>query len=92
MDELFPLFFSNLEDSIPSVRQGGAVAIANVVRAYGMYNVNCGGSVCVLDCHDEYHPSGAEVEDKVFSVLKERLPLAVSQPASTSGEMSVYIA
>ena len=39
MDELFPLFFSNLEDSIPSVRQGGAVAIANVVRAYGMYNV-----------------------------------------------------
>ena len=39
MDELFPLFFSNLEDSIPSVRQGGAVAITNVVRAYGMYNV-----------------------------------------------------
>ena len=39
LDELFPLFFSNLEDSIPSVRQGGAVAIANVVRAYGMYNV-----------------------------------------------------
>ena len=37
LDELFPLFFSNLEDSIPSVRQGGAVAIANVVRAYGMY-------------------------------------------------------
>ena len=53
---------------------------------------NCSSSVCVLDCHDEYHPSGAEVEDKVFSVLKERLPLAVSQPASTSGEMSVYIA
>ena len=37
MDELFPLLCLNLEDSIPSVRQGGAVAIANVVRAYGMY-------------------------------------------------------
>ena len=37
LDELFPLFFSNLEDSIPSVRQGGAVAIANVVKAYGGY-------------------------------------------------------
>jgi hypothetical protein len=35
LDELFPLLFSNLEDSIPSIRQGGAVAIANVVRAYG---------------------------------------------------------
>ena len=36
LDDLFPLLFSNLEDSIPSVRQGGAVAIANVIGAYGM--------------------------------------------------------
>ena len=35
LDELFTLFFANLEDSIPSVRQGAAGAIANVVQAYG---------------------------------------------------------
>ncbi|XP_069947030.1 uncharacterized protein [Cherax quadricarinatus] len=35
MEDLQPLFFNNLQDSIPSVRQGAAVAIANVVRAYG---------------------------------------------------------
>ncbi|KAK7067123.1 hypothetical protein SK128_006222 [Halocaridina rubra] len=35
MEHLYPLFFTNLEDSIPSVRQGASVAIANVVRAYG---------------------------------------------------------
>ncbi|KAK4314086.1 hypothetical protein Pmani_014616 [Petrolisthes manimaculis] len=35
MELLYPLFFTNLEDSIPSVRQGAAVAIANVVKAYG---------------------------------------------------------
>ena len=37
MDELFPLFLKNLEDSIPSVRQGGAVAIASIFKAYGKY-------------------------------------------------------
>ena len=37
MDELFPLFLKNLEDSIPSVRQGGTVAIASIVKAYGKY-------------------------------------------------------
>ncbi|XP_068210771.1 uncharacterized protein [Palaemon carinicauda] len=35
MEMLYPLFFTNLEDSIPSVRQGAAIAIANIVRAYG---------------------------------------------------------
>lgn len=35
MEELYPLFFTNLQDNIPSVRQGAAIAIANVVRAYG---------------------------------------------------------
>lgn len=30
------LFFENLQDSIPSVRQGGALSIANLVRAYGL--------------------------------------------------------
>ncbi|WAR18431.1 hypothetical protein MAR_000269 [Mya arenaria] len=32
---LYPLFFSNLQDNIPSVRQGAALALANVVKAYG---------------------------------------------------------
>ena len=30
------LFFDNLHDPIPSVRQGGALALANLVRAYGL--------------------------------------------------------
>ena len=37
MDELYPLFFENLSDSIPSVRQGAAVSLSNVVKAYGRY-------------------------------------------------------
>jgi len=36
MDELYPLFFENLSDSIPSVRQGAAMSLGNVVKAYGM--------------------------------------------------------
>ncbi|KAL8583744.1 hypothetical protein ACOMHN_000365 [Nucella lapillus] len=32
---LYPLFFNNLQDNIPSVRQGAAVALTNVVKAYG---------------------------------------------------------
>ena len=47
LDELFPLFFTNLEDSIPSVRQGAAVAVANVVKAYGVYMYEY---VCCVDC------------------------------------------
>lgn len=35
LDALFPLFFTNLEDNITSVRQGAAAALANVVKAYG---------------------------------------------------------
>ncbi|CAG5132048.1 unnamed protein product [Candidula unifasciata] len=31
---LYPLFFTNLQDNIPSVRQGAAVAITNIVKAY----------------------------------------------------------
>ncbi|RUS87848.1 hypothetical protein EGW08_004381 [Elysia chlorotica] len=31
---LYPLFFNNLQDNIPSVRQGAAVAISNIVKAY----------------------------------------------------------
>ena len=37
MDELYPLFFENLADSIPSVRQGAAMSLGNVAKAYGMY-------------------------------------------------------
>lgn len=35
MEQLYPLFFANLSDSIPSVRQGAAAALANIVRTYG---------------------------------------------------------
>ncbi|CAH1792996.1 unnamed protein product [Owenia fusiformis] len=35
LDALFPLFFENLQDNIPSVRQGAANALANVILAYG---------------------------------------------------------
>lgn len=35
MPSLYPLFYENLRDNIPSVRQGAAVALVNVVRAYG---------------------------------------------------------
>lgn len=37
MSQLWPLFFENLQDNIPSVRQGAAVAIGNVCRAYGKF-------------------------------------------------------
>lgn len=32
---LYPMFFSNLQDPIASVRQGAALALSNVVKAYG---------------------------------------------------------
>ena len=35
LPSLYPMFFHNLEDPIPSVRQGAASSITNVVRAYG---------------------------------------------------------
>jgi hypothetical protein len=35
MDTMYPLFFENLQDNIPSVREGGAVSLANVCKAYG---------------------------------------------------------
>jgi len=34
LDDLYPLFFLNLSDNIPSVRQGAAAALANVVSAH----------------------------------------------------------
>jgi len=34
LDELFPLFFQNLSDNIPSVRHGAAMALASVVSAH----------------------------------------------------------
>lgn len=36
LDKLYPMFFTNLKDGIPSVRQGAAASLANVVRAYGI--------------------------------------------------------
>lgn len=35
MESLYPMFYRNLSDPIPSVRQGAASALCNVVRAYG---------------------------------------------------------
>ena len=35
MEALYPLFYENLQDNIQSVREGAAIALANVVRAYG---------------------------------------------------------
>lgn len=35
LSALYPLFYTNLQDSIPSVRQGAALALANALRAYG---------------------------------------------------------
>ena len=35
LNDFYPLFFANLHDPIPSVRQGGAVALTNVAKAYG---------------------------------------------------------
>ena len=37
MDSLYPLFYENLQDNIPSVREGAAIALANVVKAYSEY-------------------------------------------------------
>ena len=34
IDRLMPLFYMNLEDNIPSVRQGAAIAISKIVQAY----------------------------------------------------------
>lgn len=39
MEEFYPLFFENLSDSIPSVRQGAAMSLGNVVKAYGKMNL-----------------------------------------------------
>ena len=39
MEEFYPLFFENLSDSIPSVRQGAAISLGNVVKAYGKMNL-----------------------------------------------------
>ena len=39
MEALYPLFFGNLADNIPSVRQGAAVALAKVAKAYGEINL-----------------------------------------------------
>ena len=41
LDALFPLFYENLQDNIPSVRQGAALAISNVCMAYGMSVKGC---------------------------------------------------
>ena len=39
LSELLPLFFSSLEDSMPSVRQGAASSLATLVSVYGTVTV-----------------------------------------------------
>ena len=34
LEQLLPLFYDNLEDNIPSVRHGAAIALAKVSRKY----------------------------------------------------------
>ncbi len=41
LETMFPLFYENLQDNIPSVRQGAALAIANICTAYGKLILNC---------------------------------------------------
>ncbi|KAK7788464.1 hypothetical protein R5R35_012208 [Gryllus longicercus] len=41
LPSLYPMFFRNLEDPIPSVRQGAASSLGNVVRAYGEEALEC---------------------------------------------------
>ena len=48
LDALFPLFYENLQDNIPSVRQGAALAISNVCMAYGMSKRVATQCHCVL--------------------------------------------
>ena len=38
MPALYPLFYNNLQDNIPSVRQGAALALANVAQVYGKHH------------------------------------------------------
>ncbi|CAI8014836.1 hypothetical protein GBAR_LOCUS9256 [Geodia barretti] len=60
-------FFSSLEDSMPSVRQGAASSLSTLVSVYG-----------------------SEVEEKVMSVLRERIPLAATQPLTDSRYKVLY--
>ena len=40
IDALYPLFFTNLGDPIPTVRQGAAVALTNVAKAFGEKSID----------------------------------------------------
>ena len=77
VDELFLLFIGNLEDSIPSVRQGAAVAISNLVKTYGNYLI-------IIQCVIFYLIIGNEMEQKAYDVIKQRLPLVADQPADVN--------
>lgn len=48
MPALYPLFYENLQDNIPSVRQGAALALSNVVRAYGEFRRNVFSFSCLV--------------------------------------------
>lgn len=54
MPALYPLFYNNLQDNIPSVRQGAALALANVSQVYGNFKEqlyqtkNCYNELCTI--------------------------------------------
>ncbi len=57
LEELYALWFSHAWDNIFSVREDAAVALGNVVRAYGdealqrvLVKVRCGGSDVRVSC------------------------------------------
>lgn len=50
MPALYPLFYNNLQDNIPSVRQGAALALANVAQVYGNFKKQFYQTkICFLD-------------------------------------------
>ena len=55
MAALYPLFFENLHDNIPSVREGAAIALANVVQAYRKLRNKFHNRLCIknesIECH-----------------------------------------
>jgi len=40
MSSLYPLFYENLNDNIPSVRHGAAIALANIAQTYGNSSIH----------------------------------------------------
>ena len=86
MKELFPLFLGNLEDSIPSVRQGAAVSIGSVVKTYGKWDRLIERKRSKMTY---YNHTGDEMVEKAIDIIKERLPLVVEQATTVDDDRFV---